>query len=234
MNFSIRKTLVLISSIYALVAITIIICTVKMLASADEHDELTDKRFQSLNLAAELKQSSDDLTRFVRTYAATGNQIYEEYFNAIVAIRDSEKPHPKDFNLSYWDRVSDGLIQPAYDGELYSIEGRMVEIGLSEGEIEALVRSKNESDALIDLENIAFNAVKGIYKGQDGQFSVTGEPDHTMAVSILHGKEYHAAKSRIMNPIEEFIVMLRQRYTHEFHALNERTNTLLSVIYGHL
>src|SRR5262245_27512157 len=39
-------------------------------------------------LAQELRQSSDDLTRFVRTYTVTGNASYWQYFLEVLDIRD--------------------------------------------------------------------------------------------------------------------------------------------------
>ena len=44
-------------------------------------------RFQSNKLADQLRQSSDDLTRMARTYAVTGDPIYEQYFFDILAIQ---------------------------------------------------------------------------------------------------------------------------------------------------
>jgi nitrate/nitrite-specific signal transduction histidine kinase len=42
-------------------------------------DRANELRFQSYRLADELRQSSDDLTRMVRTYVITGNPIYKQH-----------------------------------------------------------------------------------------------------------------------------------------------------------
>lgn len=36
-------------------------------------------RYKSYKVADELRQSSDDLTRFARTYVITGNKMYEDF-----------------------------------------------------------------------------------------------------------------------------------------------------------
>lgn len=43
---------------------------------------------------------------------------------------------------------------------------------------------------MINMENIAMNAVKGLYKDDHGQFTRKGEPDLAMARKLLYGKEY--------------------------------------------
>ena len=52
------------------------------------------RRYKSFKLADELRQSSDDLTRMARTYAATGNPVYREYFQEILDIRNGTRNRP--------------------------------------------------------------------------------------------------------------------------------------------
>lgn len=79
----------------------------------------------SLKLANELKQSSDDLTRFARTYAATADPRYENYFQAILAIRDGKRPRPRDYGPFFWDQVTAGVADLDQAGETYALEARM-------------------------------------------------------------------------------------------------------------
>lgn len=55
------------------------------------------QRMTSLLLADELRQSSDDLTRFARTYVTTGDDRYEGYFNQVLAIRNGEMKRPEGY-----------------------------------------------------------------------------------------------------------------------------------------
>ena len=54
-----------------------------------------ERRYASYQLADELRQSSDNLTRMARTYVVTGNPLYEEYFRSILAIRNGEIARPR-------------------------------------------------------------------------------------------------------------------------------------------
>ncbi|NBR97153.1 MAG: methyl-accepting chemotaxis protein, partial [Verrucomicrobia bacterium] len=51
---------------------------------ANELAEAELQKYYSYQLADELRQSSDDLTRMARTYAVTGNEKYQKFFNRIL------------------------------------------------------------------------------------------------------------------------------------------------------
>ncbi len=75
------------------------------------------------------------------------------------------------------------------------------------------------------------NAVKGVYRADDGQFTIKDEPDLAMARDLLHGQAYHEAKSRIMRPIDEFFSLLERRSGQELNRVRERTRAIiLSII----
>ena len=210
-QLTIRDSLILISFIYAALITTSSVFVI-MLSQIHNRDDALDAQYiEAMNLAFELKQSSDDLTRFARTYAVTGDAIYERYFRDIMAIRDGIQGHSNNFTFFYWDYVAAGKMQPDQDGEIYSIDKRMINLGLSEAEMAKLLEAKRESDDLINLENIAMNAVKGLYKDSDGRFTIKGDPDMAMARNLLYGKEYHDAKARIMKPIDQFFTLLKWR-----------------------
>ena len=193
----------------------------RMLTRIEEH------RYQSIKLAWELKQSSDDLTRFAQAFAVTGDPKYESYYLHIIDVRDGVRPHPKSSSPAYWDHVASGAIQPDMDGKTYSIKQRMVELGLSEVEKEKLSLAKKNSDDLIKLETAAMHAVKGLFKNTDGAFSLVDKPDRRLARDLVFGKEYHEAKSRIMKPIDEFFHLLDYRSTLEIRNMQKQMKMVI-------
>ena len=192
--------------------------------------DIEANKSKSIRLAYELKQSSDDLTRFARTFTVTGDARYEKYFQDILAIRDGQRPHPKNFTPSYWDHVAAGVIEPDESGETYSIEQRMIDLGLSEQEKEKLSEAKYQSDDLTKLENMAMNAVKGLFRDKNGEFTMVGPPDREMARNIVHGEKYHNAKSKIMKPIDEFFALLEWRTTNELNLVQKKTSAVIMAI----
>ena len=229
-QLTIRDTLLFVSLVFAMLIVSSAIFVILLSKGQEQQLAVEGRKAESLNLALELKQSSDDLTRFARIYVETGDPKYEHYYWAIVAIRDGKQAHPAKFTRSYWDHVAAGVVEPDQDGATYSIEKRMIKIGLTKEEIERLSDAKKESDDLINLEKVAMNAVKGLYKDENGRFTKKGEPDFKMARMVMNGKEYHEAKSRIMKPIDAFFALLEYRTSNELNLIHGRINATIMAV----
>ena len=163
------------------------------------------RRFASWRLADELRQSSDDLTRMARTYAATGDERFAGWFADILAIRDGEAPRPLDAANVYWDLVTATGEAPRASGGPVPLLALMREAGFSAAQIALFTEAETESDDLTILETRAMNAVRGLFEDGAGDYAVRGDPDRALAIELLHGEEYHLAKARIMRPIERLL-----------------------------
>ncbi len=184
------------------------------------------RRYESYQLADELRQSSDDLTRMVRTYVVTGDPAYEQYFQRILRIRKGEAQRPDDYGGIYWDFVTATGGEPGGVGAPVSLKDLMREMAFSEEEFAKLDQAEGRSDQLVKLEERAMAAVKGIFPDAAGALVVRGEPDLALARSLLHGPEYHRAKADIMEPIDEFLGMVEARTAAETAALRAEGHKL--------
>lgn len=169
-------------------------------------------REQASRLADELRQSSDDLTRMARTYAATGDERYRRYFEEILAIRNGAAPRPDDYHLVYWDLVTADGERPRAAGDAVALHDLMEEAGVTAAELALLTGAEDESNRLTGLENRAFEAVR------------TG--DRATAQQLLHSAEYHQAKAQIMLPLLRFFEALDVRTAAEVAALLARKEDL--------
>ena len=192
-----------------------------------EQAQLT--RHQSYLLADELRQSSDDLTRFSRTYVVTGKERYKRFFEEIVDIRNGDLPRPDGYENVFWDLVVAGTLpEPAGEGEdMSSLESRMLAAGFTIKEFSLLKKAQNRSDELVNLEAVAMNAVEGRFDNGTGSFEIQGEPDRKMATELLHGERYHDAKSTIMEPIGKFVRLVDARTAERLEKLNRNSYALL-------
>ncbi|MES9964028.1 MAG: diguanylate cyclase [Candidatus Sedimenticola sp. 20ELBAFRAG] len=177
--------------------------------------EAENRRFVSFKLADELRQSSDDLTRMVRTYVVTGDPVYEQYFNEILAIRDGNAPRPESYDGIYWDFITALPERGDIEGSKESLVHRMRLQGFTELELIKLEEAKFLSDDLTNLENEAMAAVKGRFKDSSGAFSIEKEPDYEYARQLTHDMNYHKAKAAIMAPINEFYQLVEERTENE-------------------
>ncbi len=208
---SIKAQVIMIFSIL-LALLSAIVTAMWLLANSHERVALAEQhRFETRKLAHQLRQSSDDLTRMVRTYAATGDPAFEDYFYEILAIRDGKAPRPEDYDRIYWDIVTAGGERPSPFGPPAALIDLMKEIGLTPGELTKLEEAKKNSDDLTRLEAQAFGAMKGLYADGNGELSIKRPPNPAHARAILHSKEYHNAKKEIMRPIGEFVRMIDSR-----------------------
>ncbi len=183
----------------------------------DDFGKVANIRYQSYQIADELRQSSDDLTRLARTYALTGDEKYEKMYMDILAIRNGEMPRPQQYHQIYWDLVLNHGDKPKADGSPVAIKQEMKKLGFSDTEFALLEQAQANSDALVALEVKAMNAVKGIFQDPSSQtYSIQGAPDLVMAKDLLHSNQYHVEKAKIMTPIDDFFTALDNRTSEQF------------------
>ncbi len=169
-------------------------------------------RYKSYLLADQLRQSSDDLTRMVRSYAASGDEKFEDYFWNILDIRDGKIPRPINYERVYWDFMAVSNPEPPFkNGRAISLRKLMSEAGFTESEFQVLSDAQLKSDELVSLERIAMHAMKGEFLDKAGNFSILGSPDPRKALDVLYGEEYHEAKKSIMAQINKFLESIDNR-----------------------
>jgi PAS domain S-box-containing protein len=197
--------------IAVLVASTIYVLTLQNKAY-EQLDKAIQLRHTSYHLADQLRQSSDDLTRMVRTYAATADSRFEAYFQAILDIRAGETPRPENYDRIFWDFIiAEEADIDDFDGERISLKELMDQVGITDSEFQQLSEAERRSNELVNMEREAMFAMKGIFKDTQGNFTRSGKPDQQLAIDLLFGREYHLAKKNIMTPINDFLAAVETR-----------------------
>lgn len=199
------------------------IVTKQLLDNQRELLSAQQRRYRSYLLADELRQSSDDLTRLARTYAVTGDGKFARHYEAILAIRNGDRPRPRSPERIYWDFLAAADDKPRPDGEAAPLLDLMRQEGFTEEELELLRESQANSDALVTIETEVMGAVK-VGTGATGE-----------AVARLHGGDYHREKARIMAPIDRFFELVDRRTERDVAfrvARGERLFGLLLAIEG--
>lgn len=158
------------------------------------------QRYSTRHLTDELRQSSDDLTRMVRSYVVTGDPIYLKYYQDILAIRDGKKARPQNYDAIYWDFITGGQ-QPTPPGEgtLIALLDLIKQTGFSEQELRKLEEAKALSDALTSIE---FKAMRLIASAKSNDLASREE-----ARMLVFDENYHRKKAEIMQPINDVIQM---------------------------
>lgn len=208
--------------VYTIIAL-MLTCVGFMILSILQNQALLNEsqitRYQSMMLANELRQSSEDLTSMARTYVATQNPKYEERYWEILAIRNGEKPRS--------------------DGRTIALKSLMKEAGFTQGEFAKLKESEELSNELVKMETIAMNAIKGKIDATSKSLMKTSngkmESNQVFAIRLMFDEKYHSEKEKIMKPIEEFMKMLSERTestVSRYTTTGDRNLTILMVLFG--
>ncbi|WP_070967991.1 methyl-accepting chemotaxis protein [Vibrio sonorensis] len=229
---NINNTMKLVFVVIGLGIIISVVTVLQLNGLLQQVDTMATVRYQSYQAADELRQSSDDLTRLGRTYVLTGDETYEKMYMDILAIRNGDKPRPQNYHTIYWDLVLNYGEKPKPDGKRVSLQAMMEDLGFTDKEFRLLKEAQGNSDALVNMEVKAMNAVKGLYPDASGNYTKRGEPDLAMAAQLLHSKQYHQEKAKIMAPIDEFFTALEARTSSQFNsaAQDVRTTVLIGNI----
>jgi two-component system cell cycle sensor histidine kinase/response regulator CckA len=225
-----QKTLPMIYGAIAAGLIAVAVLGFMLKISTDRMDAHQDQRHESILLADELRQSSDDLTRLARTYVVTGDARYEKMYWDALAIRNGKKPRPENYERIYWDLVLDDNGKPRPDKAAVSLRESMERAGFTEAELAKLAEAQKNSDGLVETEKIAMNMVKGLYRDGRGNFTIKGPPDLETARTLMHDAAYHQAKASIMKPIEEFQKMLDDRTEQMTDRSYRRTKIIFWIL----
>ncbi|ASM34319.1 methyl-accepting chemotaxis sensory transducer [Campylobacter sputorum subsp. bubulus] len=201
-----------------------------LVVASNELKASGDMQLLSYKLADELRQSSDDLTRLVRTYAVTGDKSYKDQYFAVLDIRNGKKPRPQDYHRAYWDFVAGGNSKPRADSDLtISLNDLMKQNGFTPQEFEKLKQSNAKSDSLVVLETKAMNAAEGLFEDSSGKFTIKGEPDYKLASNLVNSKDYHNFKAEIMKPLDDFFVLMENRTKDEVSKANSTLKMLQAI-----
>ncbi|CAA7624689.1 putative Histidine kinase [Candidatus Terasakiella magnetica] len=188
-------------------------------------DRANERRHQSFRLADELRQSSDDLTRLVRSYVITGKSAYKNAYLDILAIRDGLKPRPTNYDRVYWDLVLVG--DTSVGGEMglaIPLLDLMKRSGFSPTELDTLAKAKTNSDGLTGPE---FEAMRLVEIDGPG-----AEARRESAMAMLHDDAYYQAKAAIMRPINQFFLQMDQRTRDDVYHAEQTAMTLRFVVIG--
>lgn len=223
---------------FIITAVTLLLTAYSLIEVYKAQEAYTEKhenRYQSLLLADELRQSSDDLTRFARTFVVSRNKNYEKYYWDVLKIRNGELKRPERYESIYWDFVSANGEKPRPDTEAQvSLQELMKERGFTEKEFEKLKEAQQNSDDLVNTETVAMNATNA-YINMTGNESASErgriEKEYENAILIMHDQKYHEDKSKIMKPIDEFFLMLDKRTYNEVEVEHNNVVVAMTVLF---
>ncbi len=160
-------------------------------------------RLKAILLADQLRHSSDDLTGMARGYVATGDPLFKKQYQHILDMREGRSPRPKEDYHVYHDLILANVEPHTPFQSAKPLLELMREYDYTPAEIDLLVASKQQSDALTQTEFEAMRLAEGTHPGDNAA--------RLQALRLLHSTAYFAAKAAIMQPIEQVYSQLNRR-----------------------
>ena len=181
--------------IVSIIALTF--CVIQLYFSSAKMLSASDERYESTLLAKEVRIMSDALTANARAFVVTANTKYKDQYWHLANIQVGLEPRP-----------TNSLVAPGRKVDLVDL---MREYGFTGDELKFMEESINLSTDLISQEEIALNAVEGLFQDQEGKFTVHKAPDLKMAQDIMFSQQYDDTISKINAPLDEFNRILNDR-----------------------
>ena len=199
--------------IFELLSVFILIVLFYMMNMHSENlNNAVEKRFSMLQVADKLRQSSDDLTHFARTYTITNDKKFRQQYFDTLDIRNGKKERPKNYTAIYWDLSKEIRELKHPSAKKLSLKDMIASLPFSDLELSKITQAEFNSNDLVNLEVKAFNLMD------------EKVPNQTLAIMLLHSKDYYLAKHKIMNPIDDFIVMLNKRTKENTNNIKSKIN----------
>ena len=170
--------------------------------------EAQDHRQNALALAIDLQQETEQLTRLVRAYTATGAPRYLLFYYDVLAIREGQKPPPLNYKRGdYWGNVIAGREQhriPA-DGPRRSLEDQMRTLGFGEPELLAFKDVLNATAAMKLVEQKAFAATQGLFDPDTQEFVSDGVVRLDYASLLVNNDAYNALTADLATAVTNLV-----------------------------
>jgi len=230
MNVSIKFFFITLWALTSLLAIFISINMKELYDNSKILKDIEKNRFLMIQKADELRQSTDDLTRFARTYTVTLNKKYKDNYFRILDIREGRYPRPENYQDIYWDLQEPLRSQRHPLTKKTSLQEEISKLPYLEWELLALKAAKSNSDQLVKIEIEAFNALEGKFLDENAEYTVQKAADQAYAIKLLHSEVYHKAKENILFPIDAFLLKLRNRTQERVDRYNTKISNNLKTI----
>lgn len=187
----------------------------------DRTENLLAKTYKNkaemIQVTDKLRQGSDDLTHFARTYAVTNNAKYKNQYYDTLDIRNGKKARPLYYNSIYWDLNLKNRDINHPSGNKESLKSIMNKLPFTKSENELLELALNNSNELTNLESLAFKAME--------------KNKQSYAIKLLHSREYYKGKEKVMEPLDRMLITMIINTDNKIEYLNSKINNQFFFIF---
>ena len=177
------------------------------------YEKAERERVHANELAAQLRNSSEDLTRMARSFVQTLNPEYLRQYQAVLDIRAGRIARPERYHDIYWKLVDpENPQKPRPDtNERIPLIDLLKRAGFTEQELALVLDSEKQSDALAVRELEAMNMAQGRYLDDQGTYTRQDAPDRERATKMLYDATYERGVRAVFAPLQKFYELVEAR-----------------------
>lgn len=172
--------------------------------------QVYENRYKAILVATNLKKDLEDMTTYCRYYIATGDDDWDERYNGILQNHND--------SVALTDRSFSAL------------NDYLTNLGFSADERRSILETETRTSKLIDTEQEAMKALRGLYRDDKGAFTLKGKPTDTLAKELISGISYRDEKSAIRLGIDACINSVMIKTYNHLEATRSVNRRLLNVI----
>ena len=156
------KTLFIRSYIFVIVLMLVILAISLYITKTNKSTiQVYENRYKAILVAINLKKDLEEMTTYCRYYIATGDDDGDERYNSILQVhKDSVAPTDRSF---------------------YALNEYLTQLGFSSDERRSILETETRTSKLIDTEQEAMKALRGLYRDEKGAFTLKGQPTDSLA-----------------------------------------------------
>lgn len=181
----------------ALNAVMFVLVFYLYVVSERKIDDANQLRFETRQLADELRLSSEALTRMARSFVITSDPKYRKHYREILDARDGKRPAPTQDHVADWDLSGlESMPDQAFAKRTDDLVALWQKHGAELENVHLLKRAQKASDQLTQTETRAMRMI--------ATADLVTDELRMEASMLLHDDAYIAAKMAVMQPINEF------------------------------
>lgn len=229
MNIQIKTFFILIGIFLFTIVLTTTYYIYELHSVYNKKEDLERNQYLMIKIADELRQSSDDLSKFANKYVITSNIEYKNNYFKVLDIRNGKIKKPENYDGTYWNLLDPLRTQKHPLTKKISLKESINKLPYNKYELQKIKKAHKNSDDLVNIELEAFNAVNGLFKSNEPAIK-KGFGRH-FAIKLMNSKNYYKAKEKIMLPIDELLTSLKSRTEHSLIIYNNTIDNLFTIIY---
>jgi diguanylate cyclase (GGDEF)-like protein len=217
MNLSIRTIGKILSAVFATIFIVFIYFVNELYEEVSYSKKFKRENYEMILKAQALRTSSNQLTRFVRAYAATRDKTHRDNYFKVLQIRNGEIDKPVGYENVYWS-LREPLRSQRHpkSGKKSALHDELEAFNFTKEQFKNLNDALNLSNHLTKLELEAIHA--------------TDEGKTKLAQKLLYSLDYYAQKEQIMLPIDKFLESILKTYNTKRSIIDVKIDSLFQVI----